>query len=118
MSTRKQEYENSNTIGNVSSALGGLLVGCLAGALTMLLMAPQSGKQTRQQIQKKGIELRDQTTGMIEDAVKQVKRDSKKLTRSGRQKAKELLHQGQEMVTGQIDHVSEAGKKAILSLQG
>jgi len=70
------------------------------------------------QIQQKGIELRDRTTGMVEDAMAQVRLNKNKFTIGGRQKAKELLHQGQALVVEQLDRVSEAaqaGKKAIQS---
>jgi len=106
------EYHNNNILG----VFVGMLVGGLAGAVTMLLMAPQSGKDTRMQIQEKSIELRDRTTEMVEDAVAQVRSDRKKITMGGRQKAKELLEQGQALVIEQLDHVSDAakaGKKAI-----
>jgi gas vesicle protein len=109
---QKSEYRNNNTLG----VLAGLLVGSLAGALTMLLLAPQSGEATRLQIQEKGIELRDRTSGIVEDAMSQVRLDRNKLTIEGRRKAKELLQQGQTLVVEQLDHVSEAaqaGKKAI-----
>ena len=82
----------------------------------MLLLAPQSGEDTRLQIQEKGIELRDRTTGMVEDAMAQVRLDRNKFTISGRRKAKELLDQGQALVVEQLDRVSDAaqaGKKAI-----
>jgi gas vesicle protein len=108
------EYHNNNILG----VLVGLLVGCLAGAITMLLLAPQSGEDTRLQIQEKGIELRDRTSGMMEDAMTQVRLNRNKITMGGRQKAHELLHQGQALVVEQLDHVSEAaqaGKKAIQS---
>jgi len=101
---------------NVFSIFVSLLVGGLAGAVTMLLLAPQSGEDTRLQIQEKGIELRDRTTGMVEDAMAQVRLDRNKFTISGRRKAKELLDQGQALVVAQLDRVSDAaqaGKKAI-----
>jgi gas vesicle protein len=109
---QKPEYRNNNTLG----VLAGLLVGSLTGALTMLLLAPQSGEETRLQIQEKGIELRDRTSGIVEDAMAQVRLDRNKLTIKGRKKAKQLLLQGQTLVVEQLDHVSEAaqaGKKAI-----
>ncbi|MDD5760398.1 MAG: YtxH domain-containing protein [Desulfobulbaceae bacterium] len=111
---QEPEYHNNNIL----SVLAGLLIGGLAGAVTMLLLAPQSGKDTRMQIQEKGIELRDRTTGMLEDAMAQVRSDGKKITRDGSRKAKELLHHGQALVVEQLEHVSEAaqaGKKAIQS---
>jgi len=116
MVNKNQDPEDSNH--NILDVLAGLLIGSLAGALTMLLLAPQSGKRTRMQIQQKGIELRDRTTEMMEDAMAQARLDGNKITRDGRRKAKELLHQGQELVVEQIEHVSDAvkaGKKAIQS---
>jgi gas vesicle protein len=66
-----QEYGYSTN--NVRNVLVGMLIGGLAGAVTMLFLAPQSGKDTRTQIQKKGIELRDRTTGMMENTLTQVR---------------------------------------------
>ena len=101
---------------NFFSVLVGMLIGSLAGAVTMLLLAPQSGEDTRSQIQEKGIELRDRTTGIVEDAMAQVRLDRNRLTIAGREKIKDLKQQGQELVVEQLEHVSEAaqaGKKAI-----
>jgi len=109
---KELEYHNNNIFGIIS----GMPLGALAGAVTMLLLAPQSGKDTRTQIQEKGIELRDRTTGIVEDAMAQVRLDRNRLTMAGREKIKDLKQQGQELVVEQLEHVSEAaqaGKKAI-----
>jgi gas vesicle protein len=101
---------------NIFGVLAGMLVGTLAGAVTMLLLAPQSGKDTRIQLREKGIELRDRTTEMMEDTMAQVRSNANKITDGGRDKAKELLQKGEALVIEQLDHVSEAakaGKKAI-----
>jgi len=101
---------------DVLGILVGMVIGGLAGAVTMLLLAPQSGKRTRIQIQEKGIELRDRATGMVEDVVAQVRLDGNKIARDGRRKANELLHQGQGLVADQLEYVTDAvkaGKKAI-----
>jgi len=111
---QEPQYHNNNIVG----VLTGMLIGGLAGAVTVLLLAPQSGEETRQQIQEKGIELRDRTTEMMDDAMKQMRLERKKFTIGGRRKARQLLHKGQELVVEQLDHVSEAaqaGKKAIQS---
>jgi len=103
---------------DVLGVLVGVLVGGLVGAVTMLLLAPQSGKRTRIQIREKGIELRDRATGIMEDTVAQVRLNGNKLARDGRRKANELLHQGQNLVAEQVEYVSDAvkaGKKAIQS---
>ena len=106
---------------NFFSVLVGMLIGSLAGAVTMLLLAPQSGEDTRSQIQEKGIELRDRTTAMVEDAMAQMRQDRNLLAIGGKRKAKELLQQGQTLVVEQLDRVSDAaqaGKKAIQSSSG
>ena len=116
MINENQEYRHPAN--NTLSVVLGMLIGGLAGAVTMLLLAPQSGKDTRTQIQEKSIELRDRTTGMVEDVMAQVRLDRDKLTVGGRQKARELLEQGQALVVEQLDRVSDvaqAGKKAIQS---
>jgi gas vesicle protein len=82
------EYHQNNILG----VLAGLLVGGLAGAVAMLLLAPQSGKDTRMQI-----------------------------SEGGRKKLTELKQQSQVLVVEQLDHVSEAalaGKKAIQTSSG
>jgi len=116
MSDENQESDYHNH--TISGVLGGLLIGGLAGATAMFLLAPQSGKKTRMQIQQKSIELRDRTSDMVGDLLSQVSSDTNKMTKEGRQKAKNLLHQGQALVIEQLDHVSDAakaGKKAIQS---
>jgi len=115
MNENQEPIVHSN---NILGVLVGMLIGGLAGAVTMLLLAPQSGKDTRILLKEKGIELRDRTTGMVEDVMAQVRSDGNRIAMGGRQKAQELLHQGQTLVVEQLEHVSEvalAGKKAIQS---
>lgn len=109
-----QEYKYPTN--NILGVLVGMLIGALAGAVTMLLLAPQSGKDTRLQIQKKGLELRDRTTELVEDTMAQVRTNANKMAIAGREKIKELKDHGQDLAIEQLDHVSEAaqaGKKAI-----
>jgi len=88
-----QEYKyHTNTMLNV---LAGMLIGSLAGALAMLLLAPQSGKDTRTHIQNKGIELRNWTTEMVEDTLAQVRSNPNKVGMSVKNYE-------------QLEHVSEA----------
>ncbi len=75
-------YENQDyrySASNTRNVLVGMLIGGLAGALAMLLLAPQSGKVTRTHLQKKGIELRDRTTEMVEDTMAQVRSNPNKV---------------------------------------
>jgi len=106
------KYHNNSVFG----VLVGTLVGALAGAVTMLLLAPQSGKDTRIQIQKKGLELRDRTTELVEDTMAQVRSSTDRFARGGRKKIKELKKQGQDLAVEQLDRVSavvKTGKTAV-----
>ena len=112
-----ENKENTHT-SNAWNVLFGMLVGAIAGAVTMLLLAPQSGKETRKQIQKKGIELRDQTNELVDNTMAQVRTNADKVAVSGREKIKELTQQGQKIAVEKLEHASEvaqAGKKAIQS---
>lgn len=101
------KYPQNNTL----SVMGGMLVGALAGAVTMLLLAPQSGKDTRKQIQEKGIELRDRTTEMIDDTFAQIRTNVNKVTM-------DVKDYSQEQAVEQLENIfdaAQAGKKAIQS---
>jgi gas vesicle protein len=111
-----QDYENAGN--TITSVLVGVLVGGLAGAVVMLLLAPQSGKETRRQLQKKGTELRERTAEIVDDSIAQVRTQADKVVVSGREKIKELTQHGQGIAAAQLERVSEvaqAGKKAIQS---
>lgn len=100
---------NRNSGNNVTGVLVGMLVGGLAGAVAALLLAPQSGADTRKQIQEKGIELRDRTNEIVEDTLAQVRTTANKVT-------SDVKNYGQKLVVKQLDHVSEvaqAGKKEV-----
>ena len=88
-----QEYKYPRN--NILNVLVGMLIGGVAGAVAMLLLAPQSGRDTRTHIQKKGIELRDRTTEMVEDTLAQVRSNPNKV---------EMSVKNYE----QLEHVSEA----------
>jgi gas vesicle protein len=111
MATKKRTFKN-----NPIRLLLGLLIGGLVGVVTMLLFAPQSGKQTRDEIEGKTIELRDRTTKNIKKAVAQVRSDTNKLTAEVQDKADELKQLGQDKLVEQLDRVSAAldtGKTAV-----
>jgi len=72
--------EHASEIKKIKNVFIGVLIGGLAGAATMLLLAPQSGKQTRDKIQLKSIQWRDRTTGLVKSALAQVRSDTREVT--------------------------------------
>jgi len=77
--------------------LTGMLLGGLAGAAAMLLMAPQSGKKTRDQIQHTSLELRDKATETVENTMAQVRQTAQQITDDVREKAEELQQRSQDI---------------------
>ena len=75
----------------------GFLIGGLVGAAVALLLAPQSGEETRGQIRDKSIELRDQAEVMAKDAMTT---------------AEDLQKRGQVILEEQKSRVSKTGSAA------
>jgi gas vesicle protein len=57
---------------NPRNLILGLLIGGLIGATALLFFAPQSGKQTRDQIQRRSVEWRGRTTDVGKRALAQI----------------------------------------------
>jgi gas vesicle protein len=110
--------EHKSSFHSTKNMLIGLLVGGLAGAGAMLLFAPQSGAETRNQIRERSIQLRDQTTASVKNALEQARVETEEMAAGVREKAGELKQRGQEKLVQQIDRASaalDAGKKAVKS---
>lgn len=103
---------NSNGINDAKNVLIGVLIGGLAGAVTMLLVAPQSGKRTREQIQEAGIELRDRTTDSIKNTVAQMRSKGKDIKTDVIGKVEELKQRGQDKIVANLDRASAAVEAA------
>ncbi len=81
-------------------------MGGLSGTAVLLLLAPQSGKKTRDQIQAKGIELRDEATETADNAVAQVRRKSQQISTEVGETVGELKRRGQKLIDEQREHLS------------
>ena len=90
MADHNHEHENdthgpkSSWASLLAALLIGLLIGGLAGAVTMLLLAPQSGKKTRAKLQRQSHELREQTAETVEDAMAQARDKARQITQDVR----------------------------------
>jgi gas vesicle protein len=102
--------------GNGRAVFAGVLVGGLTGALTALLLAPQSGKETRSQIQGKVSEVRDRAGQKVENTLEQIRTRAQQVKLEVGGKASELKEKGRDVLVEQLDRVStaaDAGKKSI-----
>ena len=109
-----QETENRN--GHGRAVVAGVLVGGLTGAITALLLAPQSGKETRGQIQGKITDVRDRAGEKVENTLDQIRTRAQQVKLEVGGKASELKAKGQDVLVEQLDRVSaaaDAGKKSI-----
>lgn len=108
MAKHRHDYEHESEVPKprgvkarvLAGLLAGLLIGILAGALTMLLLAPRSGKKTRSRLQRQGHELGDQTAESIEDVLAQARDITHQFTLDARKQAKQLEKRGQAMLDG------------------
>jgi gas vesicle protein len=84
------------------SFFAGFFVGALIGGATALLMAPQSGEETRTQIREKSIELKDKAEEAYQDALKRLEtttEDIRKRTEEITVKVDQVIAQGKQELT-------------------
>jgi len=93
MVNHNYEHENDahepegSWAGTLVGLLIGLLIGGLTGAVTMLFLAPQSGKKSRAKMQQLSHELREQTAEAVDDALAQVRVKAGQITHDVREQA-------------------------------
>jgi gas vesicle protein len=116
----ENENEGNNSNGFLAGLMLviGLLLGGLVGAGTMLLLAPQSGKKTRLQIQRKGRDLRVQTADAVDDGVNQVRIKVRDISTSIHDQAEDLQQHGQEVVDQQKERWSPVVEAGVTAVQG
>ena len=94
--------ENGNG-GTLASFLAGFIIGGFVGAIAALLLAPQSGEETRTLIQEKSIELKDKAAVTAEEV--------SKLTQ---ERAAELQKRGQMIIEEQKSRISTKGGDEVV----
>lgn len=102
------------------SLLAGFMIGGLIGAASMLLFAPQSGRETREAVQSGAMDLKDRATDTAQRTVSQAKSKAQQLASDAKDKASDLQSRSMNAAADQLDKVSKAaqsGKKAIRSSQ-
>ncbi|MHC1784157.1 MAG: YtxH domain-containing protein [Anaerolineaceae bacterium] len=99
------------------SFLVGFIVGGLAGAVTALLLAPQSGEETRTLIKEKSIELKDKAAETVEEASKraeeayiEARNKAEEWTKVAAQRFEEAQNKGAVVIEEQKAKFGEAVK--------
>ena len=108
MKIKTEQYKNTTT--NLIKVVLSILIGGLAGTLTMLLLAPKSEKHTGTQVWNKSTQLRDWTSGIVGDTISKVRLIVSNIANAGREKYLEIKQQSQGLAIEQLDHLSEAVK--------
>jgi gas vesicle protein len=108
---------SNNNGGEIGAFFAGFLVGGLVGAAVALIMAPQSGEETRDQIRQKGIELQSKAGDTLTEArakVEAVAADVKRRAEELQVQSKVVLEEGQK----QLAKAAEETKKAAAAVVG
>jgi gas vesicle protein len=102
------------------SFVSGVLLGGLIGSAVALLMAPQSGEETREYLKEKGTEFKEMTNESLDAAyarAESIAKDARvradELSGQVRERADELRGKGQEVLEEQrnrIENVIDAAK--------
>jgi len=106
--------DNNNEFG---AFMSGLLLGGIAGAVTALLLAPQSGEETRKVILDKSMELKDKALETVEEARQRAEEAAdeariaaQEYTQKLQDQAKSLQEQGRVILEEQKQKITKAAK--------
>ena len=105
--------------------LVGFLIGGVSGAITALLLAPQSGQETRTMIKDKSIELRDQASTTVEESIDKAEKAANEAIKKAetfldqaKTKAAEIAEQGQVILEDTKSKATKTVKSAAKSAKG
>jgi len=96
--------------------LAGFIIGGLAGAAAALMLAPQSGEETRALIRERSIELRDQASAEAEAAWKRAEEAAKEASARADELAEKARAQSAELTEkarAKGKELAETARKAV-----
>ena len=109
------EHAEHHRGGSFRSWVTGFVVGGLAGLAASLLMAPQSGRETREQLRYKATQLRqaaEQTAQETKEKVGQLSDEAKTQVDTLRQKGMEYVDETKSRVNRVATAVTQAAKES------
>lgn len=109
---------DNNGSGDIGAFLAGFIIGGLVGAAAALILAPQSGEETRHQIVDRGRELRQASTERLDeyraktgDYLAETRGRIQDATTQAQERARIVLDQGKERVTQVVNRVRPDGQE-------
>jgi gas vesicle protein len=96
---------------NFGAFVMGFVIGSLSGAIASLLLAPQSGEETRQIIKDRAIELKDKSQETFEETKKKAEEAYKEILSKGMKKGEEALDTVEEEVRTTKKKVKKAAEE-------
>ena len=91
---------SDNSSGEFGAFFSGILIGGLVGAATALLLAPQSGEETRKQLSKSVGDIRDTAQDSLEDAreraeatIADARRRAERIVEEARERAETIANE-------------------------
>ena len=103
------KYDNMERTKSIGSIAVGFLIGGLIGAAAALLMAPQSGEQTRALIRDKRDEMRDRAM----EALDETRNRTEEALADARARAEGSLHQAVNEAKDATESVIKKGQKEV-----
>lgn len=103
---------------NMLSMVFPYIIGALIGAGIALLMAPQSGQETRSLILNKGMEIKDRAVESVEDTRDRASRAIGDITEQTKESLSSIRDRSGEVIDDQKSRVEEGLKSAKRSVRG
>jgi gas vesicle protein len=91
-------FEKQKTGNNTISIISAFALGGLIGAAVALLMAPQSGEETRTMLRERGMEITDKAHDTAEETRRRAERTMDDLAERTKQRTEEIQQHGHEAI--------------------
>jgi gas vesicle protein len=97
--------------------LGGVLLGALVGAAAGLLLAPQSGKETRRQLQKKAEEVKKTAVKQAEQMKNDLRKKAEGVAKQMKEQALRMKKEGMNMYHDYEDDARDSVGDQVAKVQ-
>ena len=110
---------DNNSGSEFGAFFAGVIIGGLVGAATALLLAPQSGEETRRQLTKSSVDIRDRAQDSLEDAreraeatIADARRRAERIIEEARERAENMARTAEDTKRAEEKKSQEAPGEA------